>query len=254
MHLLRAEWRKLFSTKLWWGMLLGAIVLSSIGVVAQIASNGASGNPAPPISNPVTQRAIFASATSGYLFSLIVGVIMVTSEYRHFTSRPTFLIEPRRGRVVIAKFVVAAVVGLLYAIVCSAVATAIAVIWLGATGVTIAWTSGDVLLVLLGVVAVVTIYAVVGIGVGVLIRNQIAAVIAALAYLLVVESLIAVIPVIRDAYRFLPGGAARALTAVTPGRIQTSLLQPWQGGLVLFAWAFLFAVLGWLLTVRRDIP
>jgi ABC-type transport system involved in multi-copper enzyme maturation permease subunit len=97
------------------------------------------------------------------------------------------------------------------------------------------------------------IFAVVGIGVGVLVRNQIAAVIGALAYLFVVEPLIQIIPVVKGVYPYLPGAAAGAITGAGRGA-GTSLLNPWLGALVLLGWGVLFAVLGWMLTIRRDIP
>ena len=87
---------------------------------------------------------------------------------------------------------------------------------------------------------------------GVLFRNQVTAVIAALAYLFVVEPLIAVIPVVKEGYRFLPGAASNALTGVA--RNQVLLLPNWQGGLVLLGWGLFFAVAGWVFTVRRDVP
>lgn len=254
-RLLRAELRKVLTTKLWWGMLLGAVGFAALGVVAQIASNGTAGNPTPPLSSPVTQRSIVSSASSGYLFALIVGIILVTTEFRHFTSRPTFLIEPHRGRVVVSKLMVSAAVGLAYGIACAAITVAIMVPWLGAKQVTIDWTNNDLLLVMARVVAVIAIYAVVGIGVGVLVRNQIAAVIGALAYLLVLESLIALIPGVKDVYKFLPGGAATALIgAGVARRGGIDLLGPWQGGLLLLAWGLAFTVSGYIITVRRDIP
>jgi ABC-2 type transport system permease protein len=87
---------------------------------------------------------------------------------------------------------------------------------------------------------------------GVLFRNQVAPVIATLAYLFVAEPLIAVIPVVKEGYRYLPGAAGDALTGVS--RNQVTLLPIWQGALVLLGWGLLFALLGWVLTVRRDIP
>src|ERR1700694_5265628 len=124
-RLLRAELRKVFTTKLWWGMLLGAVGFAALGVVGQIASNGTTGNPTPPLSSPETQRSIVSSASSGYLFSIIVGIILMTTEFRHFTSRPTFLIEPRRGRVIISKLVVAAGLGVAYGGACATLTGAI---------------------------------------------------------------------------------------------------------------------------------
>jgi len=110
----------------------------------------------------------------------------------------------------------------------------------------------DLILVTLGVLLVVSVFAVLGIGVGVLIRNQVAAVIGALVYLFVVEPLLAVIPGVSDIARFLPEASADALIGFTRNGVQ--LLSPWQGGLVLLGWGLLFALLGGILTVRQDIP
>lgn len=251
-NLLRAEWRKVITTKLWWGMLLGAMALTSLGVVALIASNGVRGSIALPLSAASTQKSIAASAASAYLFSIVVGIILITIEFRHFTSRPTFLIEPRRGLVIVAKMMIAALVGIIYGIVCAATAVAIMVPWLAAKGVTIQWIGGGVLELLLSAIVVIAIFSVVGIGIGVLVRNQIAAVIAALAYLFVIEPLIQIIPVIKNVYPYLPGAAASAITG--GGRPGSTLLDPWVGGVVLVGWGVLFAVSGWIFTIRRDIP
>jgi len=77
-------------------------------------------------------------------------------------------------------------------------------------------------------------------------------VISALAYLFVVEPLLAVIPVVKEVARYLPEASADALIGFT--RNGVTLLSPLQGGVLLLGWGLLFAVLGWLLTVRRDIP
>jgi hypothetical protein len=251
-RLLRAEWRKVTTTRLGWGMLLGAMALAALGVVAQIASNGVRGNVALPLTAAATQKSIAASASSAYLFSVVVGIILITTEFRHFTSRPTFLIEPRRGLVIVAKLVVAAVVGVIYGVVCVALTAGIMAPWLGALGVTIRWVDNGVLLSMLSDVIVIAIFAVVGIGIGVLVRNQIAAVIGALVYLFVIEPLIDIIPVIQKAYPYLPGAAAGAITGASRGNL--AHLDALQGGLVLLGWGLLFAVAGWMLTIRRDIP
>ncbi|HEY6782285.1 MAG TPA: ABC transporter permease [Candidatus Dormibacteraeota bacterium] len=251
-HLLRAEWRKVITTKLGWGMLLGAMALAALGVVAQIASNGVRGNISLPLSAAATQRSIAASASSAYLFSVVVGIILITTEFRHFTSRPSFLIEPRRGLVIVAKLIVAAFVGIIYGVACAALTAAIMAPWLGAMGITIHWVENGVLLSMLGDLVVIAVFAVVGIGVGVLVRNQIAAVIGALVYLFVLEPLIDIIPVVKNVYPYLPGAAAGAITGASRGNL--AHLDAVQGGLVLLGWGLLFAGCGWLLTIRRDIP
>lgn len=251
-RLLRSEFRKVATTRLWWGMLCGSVAFAALGVVAQIATNGLKNNPAAPLTASVTQRAVLSSSVSGYLFSAIVGIILITTEYRHFTSRPTFLLEPRRARVITAKILVAGAVGLLYGVACVAVSLLIAIPWLSAKGVQLDWVANDLIVVLVGSVAVVAIFAVVGVGVGVLFRNQVAAVISALAYLFVLEPLLMVIPIAKEVYRFLPGAAGSALAGVA--RPQVALLTNWQGALVLLAWGGLFASVGWVVTARRDIP
>jgi ABC-2 type transport system ATP-binding protein len=233
--LLRAEWRKVTTVKLGWGMLLGAMALAALGVVAQIASNGASGNIALPLSAAATQKSIAASASSAYLFSVVVGIILITTEFRHFTSRPTFLIEPRRGRVIVAKLIIAALVGIIYGAICAALTAAIMVIWLGALGVTIGWIDNGVLLSMVGDLVVIATFAIVGIGVGVLVRNQIAAVISALVYLFVLEPLIDIIPVIQKAYPYLPGRPPEPSRAPAGGICPTSTRcreawSCWDGG------------------------
>ena len=252
-RLLRSELRKVTTTRLWWAMMLGAMAFAALGVVAQIAGNGVRDNPAPPLTTAVTQRAVFAAAFGGYIFAAVVGVILVTTEYRHFTSRPTFLLSPHRAQVVAAKIVVSAGVGLLYGVACLAVVSAIAIPWLSAKGITIAWSRDGLAATMLGAIGAVAIFAVAGVGVGVLVRNQVAAVISALAYLFIVEPLFAVIPGIKEAFRYLPGAAGDALAGAN-GRTQVTLLTSWQGGLLLLGWGLLFAAAGWLFTVRRDVP
>jgi ABC-2 type transport system permease protein len=250
--LIRAEWRKVTTTRLWWGMLIGAMALAVLSVVSQIASNGTSGSRASPLSAAATQQQIAASAAGGALFAVVVGIILLTTEFRHFTSRPTFLLEPRRARVVVAKMIVGTVIGLGYGVACVAITVAIMVPWLGAKGVTIGWMSKGVLLSLVASVLVIAIYTVVGIGVGSMLRNQIAAVIGAVAYLFAIEPLISAIPFVNNIYRFLPEASANALTGGS--RLSSTLLTPWEGGLLFLGWGLLFATFGGIELVRRDIP
>jgi hypothetical protein len=206
------------------------------------------------LSQPATQRNIASTAAAAGIFAAVVGIILVTTEFRHLTARPTFLVQPRRGHVVAAKLIVAAAVGLIYAVACVLTVVAITVPWLAARGVTIGWTGNGVLRTLAGALVAVAISAVVGVGIGVLVRNQIAAVIGALAYFLIVEPLLSVIPYVNDAYRFLPGSASNALVDPGSGGFPGGSLTQLQGGLVSLGWGLFFAGLGWLLTLRRDIP
>jgi ABC-2 type transport system permease protein len=249
--LIRSEMRKLFTTQVWFWLLIGTLALTALGVVGTILSDGAQGNGNPQLSTVAGQRNLFAGSSAGYIFVCVLGIVAMTAEYRHLTVTPTFLATPRRNQVIIAKIITYAVLGLGYAIASVILVIAMALPWLKAKNIDVSLTSDQIPAVLLAAVIVVAIYGIVGVGVGALIRNQIAAVSVTLVYLFVLENILSVIPKVKESYKFLPGGAANAVTQVTQNN--TALLEPWQGGLVLVGYGILFAALAAWLTVRRDV-
>ncbi len=251
-RLVRSELRKLTTTQVWFWLLLGALALTALSVVGQILTDGSAGNLTPRLSSPEGQRNLFGQGNTAALFVAILGIIAVTGEYRHFTVTPTYLATPRRSRVVTAKLITYVLVGLLYAVLCTLLVIAMATPWLAAKHITVSLTANRIPLVLLAAVLMVAIYAILGVGVGALIRNQVAAVVIMLAYVSLAEPLLGVIPYVRDhVFKFLPGGAANALTQATQPRVH--LLEPWQGGLLLLGYGIGFAVLGAVFTIRRDV-
>jgi ABC-2 type transport system permease protein len=152
---------------------------------------------------------------------------------------------------VIAKFVTYALVGIGYGLVVVAFGLALSLPWLAAKDIDFSLSANGIPGALGGLVAGIAVYAVLGVGVGALVRNQIAAIVGSLVYLFVIEAFASTLPTIRDYYKFFPGGANSALTGATqPG---TTLLEPWQGGLLLIGYGVVFAVAGTRLAVRRDV-
>jgi ABC-2 type transport system permease protein len=251
-RLVRSEVRKLLSTQVWFWMLAGALALTALSVVGQILTDASRDNPAPRLATIEGQRNLMAQSTTATLFVAVLAIIGITSEYRHLTVTPTYLVTPRRNRVVAAKLLTYALIGLVYSVLCALLVVAMAKPWLAAKHISLSLTENRIPLVLLAAVVVVAIYGIVGIGVGALIRNQVAAVVIMLAFLFLVEPLLSAIPWVRDhVYKFLPGGAASAVTQVT--NPNATLLEPWQGGLLLAGYGIAFAVAGALLTIRRDV-
>lgn len=250
-RLVSGEVRKLFTTMIWLWMLLGAFALTAIFMSFTIGFDGAEGNPNPTLSTAAGQRNLFAIAGASSVFVLLLGIIAVTGEFRHQTVTPTFLATPHRGRVVISKLVTYALTGIGYGVAVVLLAIAIALPWVSAKGIDISLSGNGIPGTLVGVIVGIAVYALLGVGVGALIRNQIAAIVGSLVYLFIVEGFVANLPTIRDYYKYFPGGANNALVgAEQPG---LSLLEPWQGGLLLVGYGVVFAVAGTWLPVRRDV-
>jgi hypothetical protein len=252
-RLVRAEWTKLFTTRVWLGLLLGACAMAG-GFAALFTGfagrTGNDGQALPDIGTSAYEQAAFAVSANATVLLLILGIIGMTQEYRHRTATPTFLVTPRRGRVVAAKLLAYALAAVPIGLLVIATNVLVVEIYAGARGAAPSLT-GDNLRVLAGGWAALVIYAVMGVGIGALLRNQVGAIVGALVYLFVVEGIvIRAIPAIAPLFTWLPGGALQAMTATLDA---TDLLDPWQGALLLIGYGLVAAVLGTLLAVRRDI-
>ena len=245
--LVRAEWAKLFSTRVWLGLLIGAAALAVLSTVILTALAGDPKVGIPPVGTPQFEELAFAGPANSVVLMLVLGVIGTTQEYRHRTATPTFLTTPRRGRVVIAKLIAYALAAIPFALVVTAVNYAVLAVYAGARG-DVPALAGDNLRVAATSALALVIYSVIGVGLGALIRNQVGAIVGALVYLFVVEALVR--QFVGSAYKWVPGGALEALTATFQG---PTLLDPWQGGLLLLGYGLVAALLGSFLAVRRDV-
>jgi ABC-2 type transport system permease protein len=247
--LVRAEWTKLFTTRVWIGLLLGACVMVAGFTVLLTAFAGDEESGLPPVGTELYEELAFATAANVVVLFLILGIIGMTQEYRHRTATPTFLTTPRRGRVVVAKLLAYALAAVPLALLVLAVNVLVVYIHAGARGAAPELT-GDNLRVLTSSGLALVIYAVIGVGIGALLRNQVGAIVGGLVYLFVIEPIIRQIPATAPAYKWMPGGGLEALTATFEG---PDLLEPWQGGVLLLGYGLLAAFLGTLLAVRRDV-
>ncbi|HEX2274848.1 MAG TPA: hypothetical protein VHG90_13315 [Acidimicrobiales bacterium] len=247
-NLLRAELLKLRTIRVTYGLLAGGAAMAALSVVAVILTAGREEG-GPPLHTAEGVRNVFANGGSISVLTLVLGILVVTGELRHGTITQTFLITPSRSRVIGAKVVAMALVGLVFGAVASLVVLAIGLPWLAAEDASARLLSADVLLPLTAGLASSALFGVIGVGVGALIRNQVAAVVTALVWQFVLESaLVGLLPAVG---KWLPQGAARALSQETLA--EGSLLPAWAGGLVLLAYGVTFAAVGARLLVRRDV-
>ncbi|MGH2687852.1 MAG: ABC transporter permease [Actinomycetota bacterium] len=183
-RLVRTELLKLRLSRLTWGLLAVALAMTVLSVAGAILTAGLPG--AFATGSPAFVRSVISAAWTSGTFVLILGILSITGEFRHGTVTATLLVTPRRGRVVAAKMAAGALAGLGFSLVTSAVTLAVALPWLDAKGIDVRL-GADVVPVLLGVEAATTIYGMVGVGVGALVRNQVAAVVTALVWTSLLE-------------------------------------------------------------------
>ncbi len=248
--LIRAELLKLRTLPLPLWMLVTALALVVLGVLATVLTAGTQGAALTRHDPQLLARAV-ASASGGDVALLILGILTLTQEFRFGTATPSFLVAPKRDRVLIAKLVAVSLAGLLFAVVCIVFAVALSSAVISARGGPLVW-NRQVVEVLLGVLLVVTLYGPLGIAVGALVRNQIAAVVASLAWLFIAEQLL--IGLLPSVGRWTPGGATAAVLQLgSSATTRGDLLSVWGGALLLAAYTGVLALLGARLTLRRDL-
>jgi len=242
--LVAAEWLKLRTTRLVYGMAAAAVLLSVAAVTGGVLATDRSGT---PLASTRGLKQVLSLTGTGALVMLLVGILIAAGEYRHGTVADTFLTTPRRHRVVLAKLVVSAAAGLGTGLITAAggVATATAVFNL--EGDTFPIGDSEVWLTLAGTLAYTTLFAVLGVALGTLIRNQVLAVAVALAWIGIVEHiLISLAPAVG---RWLPAMAGQAIVR-TPIE---DILPPLAGLVVLTVYAIVIGVSGLRFAVTRDV-
>ena len=266
---LLAEYRKVVSTRMWWillivmaaylGFVAGFVALSLVAPEAAGSPNGA---PASALTGPDAASAVYALVnTVGYVFPLVIGSLAVTTEFRYQTITPSLLAEPSRTRLLVGKLAVMLPTGLLYGVVGSVATVGVAAPVLAILGDGAFLGEGEVIGgVLLGIL-VTGLWAVIGVGFGSLVPNQVAAIVVILTVTQFVEPIariaLAAFDPVSGLAKYLPASAADAVIGASVfdafGGGGEELLSRPGGLLVMVAYAVVFAVLGRLVTLRRDI-
>ena len=238
----KAELLKIRSTRTTLGLIAAmlALLLLLVLLTGLLANTGV-------LAGKDTQRNLLGLGGVAGIFAALAGVLVVTGEYRHGTIRPTFLFTPRRPRVLGAKLAASMVTGLAFGVVAEAIGFAVGAVILAGRGVPFALSGGEATQLVVGTIVGVVLWGGLGVGLGAILRNQVAAVIALLAWAFVIENL--VFGLAPSVGRYGPEQAATALTGLTTRH----LLSPVAGGAVLIAWVAALVAAGVVLTVRRDV-
>ncbi len=245
MRLLAAEVLKLRTTWGFWVYLAMLLVLTALVVVGTIGSGvGAF--------DDESWRDLLQAPLIGFAFPLLVGSVVVTSEFRHGTIGQSLLVTPRRPLLLAAKLAVAGLVGLVFAVLSFALMLAIALPWLGAKDVDVGLGDPIVRETALVVTVAFVLLGMLGVGVGGALRNQAGAAVGLLVWFLVAEFLVrALLGVIEldGVARYLPLAAMEAL--IGSDDLEDVLSQS-AGGLVLAGWVAVAAAAA-TGSLRRDV-
>lgn len=184
--LVRTELLKLATTRAPWLLAGGAVALTTTLALQAVLRAGLSG--APSIGTAGAVLAVVDALGRGALFALVVGVLVVTTEFRYHTITMTLLQAPDRVRLGIAKGFAAAAVGLGLGIVGLLVVTAVGV---GSAAMTADLLNVDFALRAAGLVTTYPLYALLGAAAGALLSsNQQLAVMLPLAWILGLEEVL----------------------------------------------------------------
>jgi len=239
---LLSELRKMRSTRTNLGLLAGMVALILLfvllsGLIPRARSLEGSDN----------QHSLLGVASIAALFASLIGVMAITSEFRHGTIRTTFLFTPRRNRVIAAKVVASLLMGLGFGVLAIAISFGLGYGILAARGIPLALDTDDILLMAFGSIAMTALWAALGVGLGAFIRNQVFTIIGLIAWVFIIEGLLR--GLVPGVGRWTPTAASDAMT----GDPTAHLLDPLPGALVLVAYTVVFVVAGAVLVARRDV-
>ena len=211
--LIRMELLKLRTTRLSYGMFLTAAGLT-LGF-ALLEATRAGTRAVAPLSTAAGLNAVITGGTLALLLATLLGVTVSSGEFRHGTATATYLAVPRRNRVLAAKCVAAACAGAVFGFAG----------WLIATGVGLGFVAGHGYPEPIGVATMAryavghilagALLAAIAVGLGSLVRSQLAAVISVFVWAIVIESILG--NLFNAVQPYLPYTAATALAGSTLG-------------------------------------
>jgi ABC-2 type transport system permease protein len=245
-RLVGSEMFKLRTTRTFYGVVVGALAL--IAVIAVGAAAAGTFGP-----GDVPGGDLLPIASLSQTFALVLGILAVSTEFRHGTITPSLLAVPSRTRLVGAKLVAHLACGLLLGLAAYALCAAIVSILLSVRDIDLGISGGDVTKIIVGGTLAAGLYAALGVGLGALVRNQVGAVVGALGWVFIVEPLIGVIPGISDAVqKYGLNGAGNGLGGSNFEGAEAVLGQV-PAGFLLLAYTTIFVVAGTLVLRRRDV-
>ncbi len=261
-RVLRSELFKFRTTPGPWVVLAVTLVLSALGIVAAFVNPGFGVSFGAPHSVGRLRELVGAGYGAVGIVGPLIGILCVTGEYRHKVITTSLLVTPRREVLLFAKALASGIWGIVLCVASFVLVAVMGVPLLVSEGGSVDALVRQIPPVAPGLIGAFALLAVFGVGVGALVKNQIAAVVLAIGLSLVLEPVL-----VELLYHFfhielnwLPNQDAAALAGGLtrggqngPSVVPNELLSWWAGGLALVAWGVGTALLGYFTTFRRDV-
>jgi ABC-type transport system involved in multi-copper enzyme maturation permease subunit len=243
----RSELLKIRTTRGWWAYLIVVVGLVGIGAAAEVGSRSL-----PEREGLDFQFALVDLIGISSLLAIILGITIVTSEFRHGTITPTLLATPGRERVLAGKTIAGVLVALLFAALALVVVVLVASIWVAVDGGQLDLAQGDVVERTAKTVLGVVLWLLLGVAIGSLVHSQVGALVGTLVWIFLVENLLVGLASLLDAddaAEYLPFHALDG----ADGTGGDNLLDYGPALAVTLGWIVLLGALGVARTRRRDI-
>jgi ABC-2 type transport system permease protein len=261
--LVKAELLKIRTTSTWW---VFGIILLPLWAISLLVNWAAADLPNQAGQAGDPEKAVNVAAglyTSGQFFGVMIvmllGAIVVTNEFFHQTATTTFLTTPRRESVLVAKLIASALLGLVFWLLITVLDLIFAPIVLHHLGGTAMLGEGGVwsAIALNGLAFI--LWAILGVGFGVLIRSQIAAtLVLTIVYVVGTFGAGVLFALLEDKV----GQWFQNLQVLVPTTASALMISGadlpghparWIGGVVLITYAAIAGVVGTVIMKRRDI-
>lgn len=249
-RLLRAELRKLTTTRMPLAFIAVLLVISALTATAVVAGTDFDGSK-DFISTAADQRSLMAFAANATIGAALFGAMAVAREYAHGTVIPTFLSSPRRHRAVLAQFVAVAIVASLLGLL-GAVLTVVGIaLALPTTEYGFMVSVAGVGRVLAASTFAGAMGGLLGAGIGAVVRNTGGAVAGTFFALMVAPPLL--VQLASEASSWVPSTLANVLSGVEVEVAAADQVGIPAAILGLVVWAVVPALAGLVATQRRDI-
>ena len=278
-RLISAEIMKIRTTRAWW-IFLGIFTLfSAVALLNNFLSHHYQLYPQQDLADraqalaqaaeartPAGAAAIAASMmTSGQFLSVLIamllGIHVVTSEIAQRTVTATFLVTPRRERVIVAKLAAAGAFGALFWLITTVLDGVVTPVFMASQHMSASLTGqGVIRAVLLGLLAFL-LWAAFGLGLGVVMRSQVASVVAGIAIyaggFAVVELVChGLYDVYHQAWLLAAPVIAPAVASqvmITPAPAFPHAPPQWTGAVIMAGYALILTAAGIVQIRRHDI-